>query len=211
MMIAIGAVKTPMSQPAAAGPARPASCSVDWSLPFASAIWSLRTSDGMKLWFETSKNTVAMPMTSATTYRCQICRTPNIARTGSAPSATARTASAQIMTWRLRMRSIHAPAGSPTTRNAANCAAPSTPTSHSLALRISTASTGSASSVICPPNWLSAWPLHRVRKLRSRQSDPVGFRAGAAASAVGLGVGQLVWLGHANQSAPLIENCQSVR
>ena len=40
MRMATGAARTPTSQPPAAGPARPASCSVDCSFPFASAIWS---------------------------------------------------------------------------------------------------------------------------------------------------------------------------
>ena len=38
MRIAIGAAMIPISHPPKAGPAMPASCSVDWSLPFASAI-----------------------------------------------------------------------------------------------------------------------------------------------------------------------------
>jgi len=137
------------------------------------------------LWFDTSKKTAATPITRATAYMCQMLRTPSSASTGSAARASARTASATIMTCRLRMRSIQAPAGSPTTRNAATVAALRTPTSHSVACRMSTASTGMASSVICAPNWLSACPPHRVRKLRSRHSEPLdaGDAAVGAASA----------------------------
>ena len=35
------------------------------------------------LWYDTSKNTVATPMTSATTYRCHICSTPSHHSSGS--------------------------------------------------------------------------------------------------------------------------------
>ena len=169
--IASGAVSTPTSHPPIPGPAMFASSYVACSLPFASAICDGRTSDGTMLWYDTSKKTVAMPTTRATAYTCHICSAPSHHRSGRAPSATARTASAQIITCRLRIRSIQAPAGSPTTRNAATPAALSTPTCSSLASSSRTASTGIASSWIWDPNWLKAWPLQIVRKLRSRHSD----------------------------------------
>ncbi len=96
--MANGAVMSPMSQPPAAGPAIPASSCVACSLPFASAIWSSRTSEGMMLWYDTSKNTVATPITSATTTMCQISSAPAHHSSGRAARATARTRSAQIMT-----------------------------------------------------------------------------------------------------------------
>ena len=86
----------------------------------------------------------------------------------------------QIMTWRLRMRSIQAPAGSPTRRKAATLAALSTPTSNSLASSSSTASTGMASSVICAPNWLSACPLHMREEVAVAPQRPRGARASRA-------------------------------
>ena len=64
--IASGAVTMPTSQPPMPGPAMFASSYVDCSLPFASAICGGRTSDGMMLWYDTSKKTVATPTTSAT-------------------------------------------------------------------------------------------------------------------------------------------------
>ena len=70
--IASGAAMMPTSHPPTAGPVRFASCSVDWSLPFASAICAGARATARALWFETSKNTVATPMISATTTRCQI-------------------------------------------------------------------------------------------------------------------------------------------
>ena len=149
------------------------------------------------LWYDTSKKTVATPITSATATRCQISSTPASASSGTVASAAARTASAQIMTWRLRMRSIQAPAGRPTSRNAATWAAFSTPTSHSEAPSSSTASTGIASSVICAPNWLSAWPLHIVRKLRSRHSEPFG-----AAASCATGVDAASWSAWTASSTP---------
>ena len=57
----------PISQPPIAGPEMFASSYVACSLPLASAICFGFTSEGMMLWYDTSKNVVAMPMTSTTT------------------------------------------------------------------------------------------------------------------------------------------------
>ncbi len=138
-----------------------------------------RTSDGMRLWYDTSKNTVATPMTSATTIEVphlQGVRPPQQRhgaerdrahgvrpdhdvplahpvdpRAGGQPDHEERRDAGGVEDADLELGRVQD-------------AAPRAP--------------GIASSVICAPNWLKACPLQSVRKLRSRQREP--FAAGSA-------------------------------
>src|SRR5262249_11653855 len=74
---------------------------------------------------------------------------------GTVPSTTARPRSPVISTLRRRIRSTQAPAGSPTSRNAAVSQAASAPTSNGVARSASTATSGSASRLTWVPSWLT--------------------------------------------------------
>ena len=158
-------------------------------MPFASAICDGLTSDGMMLWYETSKKTVAMPTTRATAYRCHICRAPSHHSSGSSAQRDGSHCVRPDHDVALAHPVDPRAGGQPDDEERGDAGGVSTPTSNSVALRISTASTGIASSWICDPNWLNAWPLHIVRKLRSCQSEPrpgwsLGAPDAAAADAV---------------------------
>jgi hypothetical protein len=80
-----------------------------------------------------------------------------------------RPRSPTISTWRRRIRSTHAPAGKPTTRNANVPNVVSKPTSRFEALRENTATSGSASTLIWLPNWLIESATNNCRKSWARK------------------------------------------
>ena len=75
---------------------------------------------------------------------------------------------ATIMTWRLRHPSTHAPAGSPTRRNASVCSAESTPICVSLACRTVIAIADVASVPTWKPTCAAVWPPHKCMKAELR-------------------------------------------
>jgi hypothetical protein len=109
---------------------------------------------------------VLTPVTSATAYSCPMVRMPVSCASGIDASTAARIRSFTMSTERNRMRSTHAPAGSPTTRNAAVWTATSAPTSNVDACSTKIATSGSARSLIIVPNWLIVSPIHSRRKAR---------------------------------------------
>jgi hypothetical protein len=81
-----------------------------------------------------------------------------------------------MSTGRLRIRSHQAPAGRPITRNAAVCSATSTPTWNVVAESAVIATSGTASTPICEPSWLSESPIHSRRKSRWCHNPPSTMR-----------------------------------
>ena len=82
------------------------------------------------------------------------------------------------------MRSTHAPAGSPTTRNATVWNAVSRPTWKVDACTTRIATSGRASWLIIVPNWLTVSPIHSRRKSRWRQGRSGSRATGAILSRV---------------------------
>src|SRR6201991_3260222 len=111
-------------------------------------------------------------MTVATASTSGNVSTPASHASGSASSATPRTRSPAISTLRLRIRSTHAPAGRPTTRQARCSNVASRPISNSSAPRTETARSGNAIVPTWVPTWLIVSPIQSCRKSR-----PAGWPA----------------------------------
>ncbi len=82
---------------------------------------------------------------------------------GTVASTAARPRSPTISTLRRRIRSTHAPAGSPTSRNGAVSKAASAPTWNGEASSATIATSGTASSAMCTPNWLTVVEANSCR------------------------------------------------
>ena len=165
--IANGAVATPTSAPAKVGPAICAAEVLVISLLFASTRSSRGTIVGR---YETQarlKKRVRVPAANATTASCQNERTPNAAARGTVSRIAARPRSVAI---RIRLRrgrrSVHTPAGRAKRSHGSIPAADSTPIRNEPACSVSTAASGSASSVICDPKTETVCPVQRRRKSR---------------------------------------------
>ncbi len=110
------------------------------------------------------KHTVAVPQTSATRTSCWRVRAPAHAVSGTLASATADTRSHAIISGRLRIRSTHAPTGSPTSSQGSHTAAAIRPTAVESASSTTTAISGRATTVMLLPSPLTVSPSQSRRK-----------------------------------------------
>ena len=101
-----------------------------------------------------------------------VLRTPAHAATGTLPYTTAEITSQPIITRRAGRRSTHAPAGKPMSSHGSHPAAVSTPTTNVLACSTMTATSGTPTTAMALPSWLTVSPIHSSRKLRCRSSPP---------------------------------------
>jgi hypothetical protein len=116
--------------------------------------------------------TLAAPPSSCTAMTRPVFRTPAHAATGTLPYTTAEITSQPIITRRAGRRSTHAPAGKPMSSHGSHPAAVSTPTTNVLACSTMTATSGTPTTAIALPSWLTVSPVHSSRKLRCRSSPP---------------------------------------
>src|SRR5262245_48126656 len=110
--------------------------------------------------------------------------TPSHQASGTLASTTARPTSPTMSTFRRRIRSTHAPAGSPISRNATVSQAARMPTSSADALSASTATSGNARTLICEPNWLIVSAINNWRKSCSRSKPQRRRVIGSSACSV---------------------------
>ena len=162
--MAYGAVMAPTSSPAMPGPPIEPRCATTSSSEFPSTSWSLRTSEGRYVWYETSKKTVQVPTRKPTTYSCQMVSASRRYATGMEARNNPRPRSVTMRMGRRRSRSTQTPAGSANSRKGRNSTVPRSATSNALASSTSTAASGSASAETCEPTWLIVCPDQSFRK-----------------------------------------------
>ncbi|HTS99429.1 MAG TPA: hypothetical protein VMI33_22695 [Streptosporangiaceae bacterium] len=117
-------------------------------------------------------STLAAPPASWTATTRPTVSRPAHAASGTLAYSTAETTSHQIITCRAGQRSTHAPAGSPMTSQGSHAAAASTPTASGPACSTMTATSGTPTTAIALPSWLTVSPIQSSRKLRCRSSPP---------------------------------------
>ena len=126
--------------------------------------------------------------------------TPSAHATGTDPMAAAAPRSAAIITRRASARSIHAPAGRPTTSQGSQAAAVSSPIQAAPASKTVTATSGTTTAVVIEPSTDTPSPNQSSRKLRLP----------AIGGAAGTGVGRADahgWLGKARAKAKTGSRC----
>ena len=101
-----------------------------------------------------------------------VLRTPAHAATGTLAYSAAEITSQPIITRRAGSRSTHAPAGRPMISHGSHAAAVSPPTTNVLACSTMTATSGTPTTAMALPSWLTVSPIHSSRKLRCRSSPP---------------------------------------
>ena len=162
--------------PPSPGPTVCMADSVPNSRAFASSSCRAGTMPTTSLVCAVRRNTVANPISRATTSKCGRDSTPNSQAIGTLMAAAAATRSAKIITGRAGHWSIHAPAGRPISTQGSQVAAVSTPIQAAPASKVTTASNGSSTELVAVPSTLTPSPNQSREKPRL-------FRSGTTAGA----------------------------